>query len=149
MDFNWKQYLANYPDLQEAGIIREEDALTHYKRFGISENRTFEKYDIPITIITPCKHQENLKQLKESINFERVSEWIIVYDAESKETIFNDPKISEYSHFNEISVYGNAQRNYGISKIKDENCFVYFLDDDNIVHPELFKLSLVPRKNYS
>ena len=149
MDFNWKQYISNYPDLQEAGIIREEEAIAHYNRFGKNENRTFEKYNIPITIITPCKNQENLKHLKESINFEIVCEWIIVYDAETKDFLFDDPKISEYTHFNELSVYGNAQRNYGISKIKNENSFIYFLDDDNLVHPGLFNLSLIPNKNYS
>ena len=32
---------------------------------------------------------------------------------------------------------GNIQRNHGLKFIKDG--FVYFLDDDNIVHPNMFK----------
>lgn len=147
--FDWQAYLNNYPDLVDAGIRTQNDALVHYNRFGIHENRTDKKYNIGITIITPCKHQENLKFLKESINFDMVCEWIIVYDAESKNFLFDDPKISEYTHYNPLSVYGNAQRNYGLSKIKNENNFIYFLDDDNLMHPDLFKLHLVPDKNYS
>ena len=40
MDFNWKQYLANYPDLKNANIVTSEDAIKHYNNFGKNENRT-------------------------------------------------------------------------------------------------------------
>jgi GR25 family glycosyltransferase involved in LPS biosynthesis len=42
--FNWKQYLANYPDLQEFGIHTQLKAWKHYNRFGIHENRTDLKF---------------------------------------------------------------------------------------------------------
>jgi len=149
--FNWKQYIANYPDLQDAYIQNESLALNHYNRFGKSEGRTDELFDIPITIITPCVRQENLELLKESINFERVHQWIIVYDNSSKEfeKIFSNPKISEYSYSNAESVYGNDQRNYALGKITNPETYIYFLDDDNIMHPDLFKMGLVPNKIYS
>ena len=40
MDFNWKQYLANYLDLRTAGIKTQREAWKHYKGFGIKDNRT-------------------------------------------------------------------------------------------------------------
>jgi mannosyltransferase OCH1-like enzyme len=149
--FNWKQYILNYPDLQDAYIINETLALSHYSRFGKSEGRTDQLFNIPITIITPCVNQENLEYLKESINFDHVNEWIIVYDTTSKkfEKIFNDSKISEYFHSNPESVYGHAQRNYALEKISNPETYIYFLDDDNLMHPDLFKIGLVPNKIYS
>ena len=147
--FNWKQYLLNYPDLQAAGIIRESDAIEHYLKFGKKENRSSTRFDIPITIITPCTRVENLEKIKESINFDRISEWIIVYDSESSNNFFNDPKISEYSCKSHESISGNAQRNYALERVKNENSYLYFLDDDNLVHPGIFELSLIPNKIYT
>jgi hypothetical protein len=148
--FNWVQYLLNYPDLQAAGIVKESDAIEHYTRFGKKENRSSTRYDIPITIITPCTRMENLHKIKESINFDRVSEWIIVYDSEHLTPLFlDDPKISEYSCKLHESISGNAQRNYGLERIKNENSYLYFLDDDNLMHPGIFELSLVPNKIYT
>ena len=146
---SWKQYLLNYPDLQEAGLKTETQALQHYQRFGISENRTDELTIIPLTIITPCIRQENLDLLKDSINFDRVCEWIIVYDFPFEKKYFSELKITEYHHSDPLSKYGNAQRNYAISKIKNETSYIYFLDDDNLMHQDIFKLSLIPNKIYS
>jgi hypothetical protein len=51
-NFNWKQYLENYPDLVKAGIKTREQALIHFRRHGESEHRssfipqvTFEKVE--------------------------------------------------------------------------------------------------------
>jgi len=38
--FNWKNYISNYPDLQKAGINTESRALKHWNNYGIHENRT-------------------------------------------------------------------------------------------------------------
>ena len=38
--FDWKQYLLNYPDITEAGILTEEKALTHWNNHGKREGRT-------------------------------------------------------------------------------------------------------------
>jgi len=43
--FDWKQYLANYKDLRDAGINNLDAALDHYRRFGSREGRTYEKKD--------------------------------------------------------------------------------------------------------
>ena len=148
--FNWEQYLANYPDLRAAGIINEKDSWAHYQRFGKSEGRSDSLFNIPITIITPCTRQENLQKIKESIDFSRVCEWIIVYDSTTIQQKWNnDPKISEYFHSNPESVVGNSQRNFALQIVKNKDTFIYFLDDDNLMHPELFKLNLIPDTFYS
>lgn len=154
--FDWVQYLANYPDLQKAKICTEQQAIVHYHRFGKSEGRTDRALDnsVKITVITPCTRPENLKRLYESINFEYTDEWIICYDynvlnPSTIKTIFDHPKISEYYVGNEHSISGNYQRNYALSKIKNENTYVYFLDDDNIIHPGLYEVSLSPGNFYS
>jgi hypothetical protein len=96
-----------------------------------------------ITIITPSYRIDNLYKIKESINFEYVHEWIIVYDGSKIITnpyLFKeDNKIKEYI-YKCTGISGNGQRNYALSKITNENTLLYYLDDDNIIHPNLYNL---------
>lgn len=94
-----------------------------------------------ITIITPCYRIENLWKLKQSINFDYLEEWIIVYDGKK---ILENPyffkhhdKIKEYVNKDD-GISGNPQRNFAISKISNHDSFLYYLDDDNIIHPLFF-----------
>ena len=99
-----------------------------------------------ITIITPSIRLDNLKKIKKSINFEYVNEWIIVYDGNK---IFTNPylftneensdKISEYIYTGN-GISGNPQRNFALDNIKNKNTYIYYLDDDNLIHPELYNL---------
>lgn len=86
-----------------------------------------------ITIITPCTRPGNLMRIKESIPFEHVDKWIIVYDAPNAH-LFEDERIQEYSCQGH-SIAGNIQRNYALDRIGDT--YVYFLDDDTIMHPDM------------
>lgn len=109
-----------------------------------------------ITIITPSYRTNNLIKLKNSINFNYINEWIIVYDGSKIKTnpyIFKDDpinvnnKIKEFLH-NGDGISGNPQRNYALDIIESSNTqsenkettFLYYLDDDNLIHPNLYKL---------
>jgi hypothetical protein len=147
--FDWRQYISNYPDLQH---LNKQGAIKHYNHFGQFEKRTDHKNKekILITIITPCIRPEKLTFIKESINFEHICEWIIVYDTSkiSTEKQFDDPKISEYFHTSE-GISGNPQRNFALSVIKNKESYIYYLDDDNLVHHDLYTLNLIPNKIYT
>lgn len=95
-----------------------------------------------ITLITPSYRVNNLLEIKKTINFEYVEEWIIVYDG-SKITdnpkIFENDKIKEYV-FKGEGMSGNPQRNYALTKITNPDTLIYYLDDDNIFHPDMYKL---------
>lgn len=102
-----------------------------------------------ITIITPSYRVDNLLEIKKSINFDYVEEWIIVYDGskitynpslfENQEN--NKIKIKEYIYkCEEGGISGNPQRNYALDKITNPNTLLYYLDDDNVIHPNLYKL---------
>jgi hypothetical protein len=106
-----------------------------------------------ITIITPSYRLNNLLKLKESINFEYVDEWIIVYDGskiiENPQLFENDienknnkknKKIREFVFRDENGISGNPQRNYALKQITKENTYLYYLDDDNLIHPNLYNL---------
>ena len=43
--FNYKEYLANYPDLVASGIDTHEKALEHWNTCGKAEGRTFNSFD--------------------------------------------------------------------------------------------------------
>jgi SAM-dependent methyltransferase len=99
-----------------------------------------------ITIITPSYRINNLLEIKKSINFEYIDEWIIVYDGSK---IINNPKlfeaeenskIKEYIYTEEGGISGNSQRNYALTKITNSNTLLYYLDDDNIIHPDMYSL---------
>ena len=155
MIFNWKVYIQNYPDIQAAGIETQEQAINHWKRHGRNENRTDKIKGISllfkeqtkinkITIITPCSRPNNIKKIIDSINFDYIDEWIIVYDG-SKITSFEpmnefNEKIKQYIYTDLNGISGNPQRNYGLLQVKNPATFIYFLDDDNIIHPDLYKL---------
>ena len=104
----------------------------------LKENKNEKK---KITIITPSIRPQNLYKIKDSINFDYVNEWIIVYDKKHlpNQHLFQDDKIKEYE-FLGTGIVGNCQKNYGLTKISNTNTYVYFLDDDNIIHPDLYKL---------
>jgi hypothetical protein len=93
-----------------------------------------------LSIITPCCRPHNLSKLYESIDFGKIDMWIIVYDTSKNrnyEKIYKGhPKIMELECNNGIS--GNPQRNLGMSLVDDG--FIYFLDDDNIIHPEFWSI---------
>ena len=48
-------------------------------------------------------------------------------------------KIKEYI-FKGQGVSGNAQRNYALTKITNQDTLLYYLDDDNIIHPNMYRL---------
>jgi glycosyltransferase involved in cell wall biosynthesis len=93
-----------------------------------------------LTIITPSYRQQNIPMLYESIQFDKIDKWIIVYDTSedrSYSVLYDGhPQIVEVGCDEGIS--GNPQRNYGMSMIDDG--FIYFLDDDNIIHPNFWSI---------
>jgi hypothetical protein len=116
-----------------------ESILSHHKK---------------ITIITPCSRPDNLTILKNSIDFDFVNEWIIVYDGKKvnenpylfKDEYEDNSKIKEYIHSGN-GMFGNPQRNYALDNVSNEDTYLYFLDDDNIMHPNLFDfLTIVDNK---
>ena len=98
-----------------------------------------------LTIITPSYRINNLLEIKKSINFDYVEEWIIVYDGSK---ITDNPNLFKNQENNKIKEYvyegegisGNPQRNYALSKITNNNTLLYYLDDDNTIHPNIYKL---------
>ena len=98
-----------------------------------------------LTIITPSYRTDNLLEIKKSIDFRYVEEWIIVYDGSKivdNPHLFKgeeDNKIKEYVYKGE-GISGNPQRNYGLTKVTNPEALLYYVDDDNIVHPDLYNL---------
>jgi beta-1,4-mannosyl-glycoprotein beta-1,4-N-acetylglucosaminyltransferase len=103
-----------------------------------------------VTIITPSYRTDNLLTVQKSIDFDYVDEWIIVYDGnkitENPHIFKNHNKIKEYV-YKGYGISGNPQRNYALTKITNKDTFLYYLDDDNIIHPNLYKLISMMDKN--
>lgn len=87
-------------------------------------------------IITPCSRPENLFLLKDSIKVKHTT-WYIVYDSDTPiQTFKHELNIIELNI--KGGMYGNKQRNLALDTILNNNIqdFIYFLDDDNVIHPE-------------
>jgi len=92
-----------------------------------------------VYIITPCYRPANLELIYKSINFDLIYRWYIVYDTTRNRTYTRKypghPKIIEIES-SDVGISGNAQRNAALNIVEDG--FVYFVDDDNVVHPDLW-----------
>ncbi len=92
---------------------------------------------IPVSIVTPCSRPNNLHQL--TLTIPENCEWIIVVDGNSSDGIPADirarPNVATY-HV-EGGLEGSAQRNLALRNARGQ--YVYFLDDDNIIHPRYFQ----------
>jgi predicted O-methyltransferase YrrM len=126
----------------------DNDKLFILVKGGMNEmNKAMPIFKNPnkITIITPSYRVKNLLEIKKSIDFDYVDEWIIVYDgskiSENPNLFKNQEnnKIKEYVHIGN-GISGNPQRNYALSKVTNPNTMLYYLDDDNVIHPNLYRL---------
>lgn len=75
------------------------------------------------------------------MDFDKVTQWIIVYDTSKgvkyEKKYLEHPKIYEIE-CNTPNVSGGSPRQEALNMIKDG--FVYFLDDDNIIHPNFWNI---------
>ncbi len=97
-----------------------------------------------LSIITPCSRPLNLPTIYWSILNMKTNnvEWIIIYDSDKI-----DERILMYQEQIPIKLYNNIRKfgdSYGakLRNIGIENAigdYLYFLDDDNIIHPKLYE----------
>ncbi len=92
-----------------------------------------------LNIITPCSRIQNLHIISKNINIPKDNyRWLVIFDSNQepdKELIPNNCEF--YLHKNPESTSGNSQRNYALKLIEDG--YVYFNDDDTIIHPQLWE----------
>lgn len=103
-----------------------------------------------LVVITPCCRPELLRYVYDSVRFSIVTRWIIVFDADQvprenvPAALLHDPHITLAATHVDNSRYGNAQRHLGLQIARtlyfEDDPFIYFLDDDNIVHPAFYDL---------
>lgn len=99
---------------------------------------------LDLTIITPVSRpgaRDRLMKLDACMRWNLVMQWILVYDTSKLtdlEPYFVDrPKVSEI-YFQGGGISGNSQRNRGLQNVL--HGLVYFLDDDNVVHPNFWHI---------
>lgn len=93
-------------------------------------------------IITPCSRPYNLMEVGKSIPLDIPCKWWIIFDMDGENLVLPERFIKETKVETKFKclkggVSGNLQRNYALDKINDG--WVYFLDDDNIIHPNFEK----------
>lgn len=92
-----------------------------------------------LSIITPCSRPQNLTRIWPTIP--AGCQWLIVLDGDDSNEVPAALKSApgvELHCLKGGGRWGNAQRNLGLSLAQRD--YVYFLDDDNVVHPGLLPL---------
>ena len=112
----------------------------------VKKGKPIFKNEKKLTLITPSIRPENIMKLYSSIRFEYVDTWYIIYDGKhlpQQTPLFGGqhPQIVELV-YSSHGISGNPQRNHALDMIKQThpNTYVYFLDDDNTIHPLLYSL---------
>lgn len=113
-----------------------------------------------IHIVTPCSRPENIPAIRESIlsqfpnreAYGKGLEWLIIFDdsCDRSSTEMENAKRCIRDDFNFYYTYsgiknsfvGHSHRNFALDYLieeKMETGFVYFLDDDTVLHPDFVK----------
>ena len=93
-----------------------------------------------VTIIIPAGRAHLLPNLLRTIKFNLVQQLIVVHSHQSGVTApvlaeMNNPKITELFNTKDAGLYGNPERNLALASIpRNRTGWVYFLDDDNLMH---------------
>ena len=91
-----------------------------------------------INIITPCSRVSNLQRIADSLTKSKYPiKWHIVADMDETELPLYTTVDTEviFCPSKNLGLSGNPQRNRALGNITEG--YVYFLDDDNILHPDL------------
>lgn len=103
-----------------------------------------------LVVVTPCSRPENLELVKDSLDFTRIEAWHVIYDTRHAPFVRRfegHPQIIE-SECTADGIAGHQIRNQfldGLDRdnpVGNRNKLVYFLDDDNTVHPSFWSLEL-------
>lgn len=92
-----------------------------------------------LNVVTACSRPENLTALAESLKLLPSFDvrWIVMADA-TKDNVFPPGSLAAATVFGNVDVSdcsGGAQKNAALPYCKEG--LVYFLDDDNLIHPQL------------
>jgi hypothetical protein len=104
----------------------------------------------PLVVITPCCRPELLRYVYDSVRFSIVTRWIVVFDADHVPRARLPAALLDDSHVTLVAIqsnrsrYGNAQRCLALQLARimypEDDPFIYFLDDDNVIHPSFYDL---------
>ena len=89
-------------------------------------------------IVTPCSRPENLATIRKSIP--SALTWVVMMDAKCDHKEATGANITHYSR--KTGFWGHPLRNEFLDLYQDqftEDDWVYFLDDDNILHPKFIQ----------
>lgn len=117
--FDWKMYVDNYEDLQQAGIRTEEQALKHWNRYGKREGRTFYKInkienndiflkDIAVVTANFGNYDENKMDLGFVKNY-AYFDWYYITDGNIRDSFWKVIQCDYHKNIKEIHNNDNSR----------------------------------------
>jgi hypothetical protein len=92
-DFNWKQYIDNYKDLRDAGIVTKEKAIEHWINYGKNEKRHYYSYDINY-----FKKIYITEKFNDKLNFLDITK----IEPKSNDNFIDEKKVLITKHYNKL-----------------------------------------------
>jgi len=129
-------------------VKNEASSKTNSAAFSPKRNLDKQQKMRPdFSIVTPCLRPALLGKVAESIEFELITRWIIVYDIGVIHRNMTEPKVIEVDRPpRKSTVAAGLSRNFALTLIPAG--LVYFLDDDNVFHPDLWRLVPILETGY-
>lgn len=132
------EYLESHDDVHVVGLSLERSG---YHDLAV---RVLKTPRAPLVVVTPCSRPENLQLVRDSLDFTRIEAWHVIYDTRHAPFVRRfegHPKIVESGCAAE-GIAGHQIRNQFLDGIGSSTStkLVYFLDDDNTVHPSFWSL---------
>jgi hypothetical protein len=127
--FDWRFYINYYPDLRKAGINTEEKARTHYKVYGIKENRRTHQ------IIHKSDHIPTLPatDILSHINQIHVSKGLFMF----QQRIQHKYQIASYTNPNKPSLFFGVYTDDDLYILKHHNSIKYIIWGGEDANPNL------------
>ncbi len=98
-----------------------------------------------LVVITPCIRPKLLPRIRASIPLDVIRRWYIIYDTSKGRTYenqFDDVDWIVEMRQSSTGKCGHDLRNYVLDAVErdyveEDSFFIYYVDDDNIIHPRL------------
>lgn len=96
-----------------------------------------------MTVITPLTRPHLLSAILNTLDFRFIDEWLIVIDCDTpafNQDVYRNHPCIKILQCPIRSRLGSCKRNVAMDAIQNKQTFLYFLDDDNIIHPDVYEV---------
>jgi hypothetical protein len=140
-DFNWRFYLDSYPDLRNAGLSTEEDAITHYQNHGSRENRRY-RFDLPQSFDWEFYCTYNQDIMNAGINTENDAKNHYLTHGFLENRLYTSKIPPDFNWINYIKNYNDLRKNRILTCHDAIEHYIHFGKNEGRIYNKIIKENL-------